>query len=172
MADALGQQLLIDLYTCKEESLSSPHSMQEAVAAALLSAELKIDELSCQGDNEEVIITAIASGFHLMLHAYIDYGYVAIDLFAFKKEVPFGRITRDLRAAFGAEKMKSTNVQRGDFGSVRDMKPRRKTKITTLGRINRSRIQIKNTGVKILQPGVKAVKAVAQKAKIKNKKEL
>ena len=37
-------------------------------------------------------------------------------------------------------------MQRGDFGNERDMKPRRKTKITTLGRVSRTRIQLKQTG--------------------------
>ncbi|MCF0155856.1 MAG: S-adenosylmethionine decarboxylase [Veillonella sp.] len=167
MADALGEQLLIDLYACKEENLSSPHDMQQAVADALIKAELKIDELSCQANDDEVIITAIAPRFHLMLHAYLEMGYIAADLFSFEKDAPLSTITKELRSAFGAEKMKSTSIQRGDFGSVRDMKPRRQTKITALGRVTRSRIQIKNTGEKLIQPGVKAVKAVAKKAKIK-----
>lgn len=167
MADALGEQLLIDLYACKEDNLSSVHDMQQAVAEVLAKVNLAVDEISCQATDDEVIITAIAPHFHLMLHAYLEMGYVAADLFSFESDIALPPITKELRSAFGAEKMKSTSIKRGDFGSARDMKPRRKTKITALGRVTRSRIQIKNTGAKLLKPGMKAMQAVAKKAKIK-----
>ena len=167
MADALGEQLIIDLYTCKEEKLSDIHDMQQAVASALVTAGITVDELSCQASDDEVIMTAIAPRFHLTVHAYLEMGYVAVDVFSFENDFALGTLSKELRAAFGAEKIKTTSVQRGDFGSVRDMKPRRKTKITALGRVTRSRIKIKTTGAKFFKPGVKVVKAVAKKAKLK-----
>ena len=68
-----------------------------------------------------------------------------------------------LRKSFRAEKVKATSVQRGDFGNERDMKPRRKTKITTLGRVSRTRIQLKQTGGKLKKQSAKVIKTLAKK---------
>lgn len=44
-----------------------------------------------------------------------------------------------------------------------DMKPRRKTKITTLGRVSRTRIQLKQTGGKLKKQSAKVIKTLAKK---------
>ena len=49
MAEALGQELLIDLYSCDEDAISSATAVQESVATAFDLAELDVDEISCQG---------------------------------------------------------------------------------------------------------------------------
>ena len=77
-------------------------------------------------------LLAIAKQFHFTLHAYSELGYVAVDLFAFNRTLPLTQFMKSLRQSFGSEKVKATTVQRGDFGNERDMKPRRKTKITHL----------------------------------------
>ena len=96
--------------------------------------------------DDEIVVLAIAKQFHFTLHAYPELGYVAVDLFAFNRTLPLTQFMKSLRQSFGSEKVKATTVQRGDFGNERDMKPRRKTKITTLGRVFRTRIQLKQTG--------------------------
>ena len=46
MAEALGQELLIDLYSCDEDAISSATAVQESVATAFDLAELDVDEIS------------------------------------------------------------------------------------------------------------------------------
>ena len=48
MAEALGQELLIDLYSCDEDAISSATAVQESVATAFDLADLDVDEISCQ----------------------------------------------------------------------------------------------------------------------------
>ena len=43
MAEALGQELLIDLYSCDEDAISSATAVQESVATAFDLAELDVD---------------------------------------------------------------------------------------------------------------------------------
>ena len=86
-------------------------------------------------------LLSVAPGFHFTLHTYPALGYVAVDLYSFEQSLPLTLIMKALRKSFRAEKVKATSVQRGDFGNERDnMMPRRKTKITTLGRVSRTRI--------------------------------
>ena len=165
MADALGQQLLIDLYACDEDTISSATSVQESVATAFDLAEHEVDEISCQVMDDEIILIAIAPKFHLCLHTYPALGYVAGDMYSFENEVPLTLMMKALRKSFRAEKVKATSVQRADFGNERDMKPRRQTKITTLGRVSRTRIQLKQTGKKLKSQSAKVFKVIAKKDK-------
>ena len=150
MADALGHQLLLDLYSCNEESLSSAAAVQESVAAAFELADIELDEINYQVMDDEIVVLAIAKQFHFTLHAY-----------------PLTQFMKSLRQSFGSEKVKATTVQRGDFGNERDMKPRRKTKITTLGRVFRTRIQLKQTGGKLKKQSAKVIKSLAKKSGLK-----
>ena len=155
MAEALGQELLIDLYSCDEDAISSA------------TAELDVDEISCQVMDEEIALLSVAPGFHFTLHTYPALGYVAVDLYSFEQTLPLTLIMKALRKSFRAEKVKATSVQRGDFGNERDMKPRRKTKITTLGRVSRTRIQLKQTGGKLKKQSAKVIKTLAKKSGLK-----
>ena len=162
MAEALGQELLIDLYSCDEDSISSATAVQESVATAF-----DLDEISCQVMDEEIALLSVAPGFHFTLHTYPALGYVAVDLYSFEQTLPLTLIMKALRKSFRAEKVKATSVQRGDFGNERDMKPRRKTKITTLGRVSRTRIQLKQTGGKLKKQSAKVIKTLAKKSGLK-----
>lgn len=165
MADSLGQQLLIDLYACDEECIVSSTHVQEAVSHALAVADHSVDEISCQVMDDEIVVLAMCPHFHMTVHAYPHLGYVAIDLYSFTLTVPFTIIMKDLRQSFRAEKVKATSVQRADFGNERDMKPRKKTKITALGRVNRTRIQLKQTGNKLKHQSAKVLGAIAKQGK-------
>ena len=67
MAEALGQELLIDLYSCDEDAISSATAVQESVATAFDLAELDVDEISCQVMDEEIALLSVAPGFHFTL---------------------------------------------------------------------------------------------------------
>jgi len=117
--------------------------------------------------DEEIALLSVAPGFHFTLHTYPALGYVAVDLYSFEQTLPLTLIMKALRKSFRAEKVKATSVQRGDFGNERDMKPRRKTKITTLGRVSRTRIQLKQTGGKLKKQSAKVIKTLAKKSGLK-----
>ena len=65
MAEALGQELLIDLYSCDEDAISSATAVQESVATAFDLAELDVDEISCQVMDEEIALLSVAPAFTL-----------------------------------------------------------------------------------------------------------
>ncbi len=106
MAEALGQELLIDLYSCDEDAISSATAVQESVATAFDLAELDVDEISCQVMDEEIALLSVAPGFHFTLHTYPALGYVAVDLYSFEQSLPLTLIMKALRKSFRAEKSK------------------------------------------------------------------
>ena len=71
---------------------------------------------------------------------------------------------RVLKQSFGAERVKATSINRGDFGSIRDMKPRKKSSLSAMGRVTRTRMSLKKTGSKLLKStGKKVFNVIAKK---------
>ncbi len=163
MANALGQHLLIDLYACLESVVSSPLVIQESVTNAMEATLQPIDEISCQVIDNEVILIAVSALCHVAVHAYPEMGYAAVDIYTFDIPMQTTLIMRELKQAFGAERVKATSVNRGDFGSLRDMKPRKKTSLSALARVTRTRTRLKQTGTKLKTTGAKVFKVIANK---------
>lgn len=70
----------------------------------------------------------------MTLHLYPDLGFVTIDVFTCFKDADPDGLARFLRNYFDPDKSKITYLDRGDFGSESDMKPRRKSNIKTIRR--------------------------------------
>jgi S-adenosylmethionine decarboxylase len=89
-----------------------------------------------------LIFVVIAEGTHLTLHTYPELGYAAADIFTTDSHCAPDKIMNALKKSLRSDKMKATNIKRGDFGSIADMKPKTKTSMTPLGRV-------KNLGTKV-----------------------
>lgn len=163
MSNAIGTHLLIDLYTCLEDVVNSPLIIQESVTNALEAAQQPIDEISCQVLDDEVVLFAVSPHCHIAVHAYPDMGYVAVDIYTFDLPLQATLIMRVLKQSFGAERVKATSINRGDFGSIRDMKPRKKTSLSAMARVTRTRMSLKQTGSKLKNTGKKVFNVIAKK---------
>lgn len=163
MANSVGTHLLIDLYACLEEAVSSPVMIQESVTNALEAAKQPVDEISCQVLEHEIVLFAIANRCHIIVHTYPDMGYAAADIYTFGIPLQATLIMRELKQSFGAERVKATSVNRGDFGSLRDMKPRKKTSLSAMARVTRTRLRLQETGTKLKSKGAKVFKVIAKK---------
>ncbi|SUP40806.1 S-adenosylmethionine decarboxylase family protein [Veillonella criceti] len=163
MANSVGTHLLIDLYTCLEDVMDSPLIIQESVTNALEAAQQPIDEISCQVLDDEVVLFAVSPHCHIAVHAYPDMGYVAVDIYTFNNPLQATLIMRVLKQSFGAERVKATSINRGDFGSIRDMKPRKKTSLSALARVTRTRMRLQQTGTKLKSTGAKVFKVISKK---------
>ncbi|MBS4912737.1 MAG: S-adenosylmethionine decarboxylase [Veillonella sp.] len=163
MTHSMGTHLLIDLYACLEDAVSSPVMIQESVTNALEAANQPIDEISCQVLDDEVILIAVTNRCHVIVHTYPEMGYAAADIYTFGIPLQATLIMRVLKQSFGAERVKATSVNRGDFGSLRDMKPRKKTSLSAMARVTRTRLRLKETGTKLKSKGAKVFKVIAKK---------
>ena len=156
----LGEHVLIDLYSCIDEKIESPSILQEAIINALSITNQNVKELDCQILEDEIFLVAVSHHCHVIIHAYPNIGYVAADIYTFEKSVETKVIMKELQRFVGAEKVKATSIRRGDFGNERDMKPRKRTSLTAMGRVTRTRTRLTKTGKNITSKGVKAIKKV------------
>ena len=156
----LGEHVLIDLYSCIDEKIESPAALQDAIVNALAITNQCVEELDCQILEDEIFLVAVSHHCHVILHAYPQLGYVAADVYTFEKSVEPKVIMKELQRSVGSEKVKATSIRRGDFGNERDMKPRKQSSLTAMGRVTRTRTRLTKTGKNITSKGVKAIKKV------------
>ena len=151
MAKAFGQHIMIDFYSCYEESINEAKDLTDIVATVLESVDHPIDEMTCREYEDEIILGTMSQGMHINIHTYPELGYVAVDIYAFKQEWKVTALTKLLKEGFGAERVKATTLQRADFGNIADMKPRYKTTLTAKGRVKQTGKKLKKTGLKVLR---------------------
>ncbi len=162
MPTTLGQHLLIDFYGCYADSISDPVYISDALQLALQSTNQTVTDITCQEYDNEIIVVSTSSSFHICLHAYPEMGYVAIDIYSFQHPVKSTLLMKYLKDSFGAERVKATSVNRGDF-TVTDMKPRSRTTLTAKGRVKSTGKKIKKTGSSIKNTGVKVFRVISRR---------
>ena len=143
----LGEHVLIDLYSCIDEKIESPAILQEAIVNALAITNQRVEEIDCQILDDEIFLVAVSH-------------HVAADIYTFERSVETKVIMKELQRSVGSEKVKATSIRRGDFGNERDMKPRKQSSLTTMGRVTRTRTRLTKTGKNITSKGVNALKKV------------
>ena len=141
----LARHLTADLYNCKENKLLN---MEMTVAALRRLAEetgfhvLQIDTQIIE-KGHFVILLALREG-HLALHTYTELRNAAGDIFLCDADAEPETLFKGLRKFFKPEKIRTTFLKRGDFGTVKDMKPKIKSRVAPLRRIH-------NTGAKVIR---------------------
>lgn len=141
----LARQLTVDLYNCKTSVLSDTSLFQSVVKRALLNqGYVSIQVVTEDMEDDHFALIAVHSGGHLALHVYRELLYVSADVFLCHEEAEPEEIYKELRNFFKPEKMKTTFLKRGDFGQVKDIKPKIKTRVAPLRKIH-------NTGAKVVR---------------------
>ena len=105
-----------------------------ASAAADFAMQPRETYVNCEDGINEYSVFAHCKQGHVTLHLYPDLGFVTIDVFTCFKDADPDGLARFLRHYFDPDKSKITYLERGDFGSESDMKPRRKSNIKTVRR--------------------------------------
>lgn len=145
MQHIIARHLSVDMYNCKPSMLEGTRRIFEEIEElittlgfSILSSDFKrIDE------NNSTILILLKEG-HFTTHLYSDLNYVAVDFFLCDSEADPEKLFRELRNLYQPEKTKTTYLKRGDFGTIKDMKPTIKTKTATFRRIH-------NTGARVIR---------------------
>ncbi len=141
----IARHLTIDMYNCKTKKLSDTELLQNTLRERLNDSGFKILKFDAQSmeDAHFAIMVLLKEG-HLTIHAYPDLKYVAADAFLCDQEAEPEKVFKAMRSFFKPDKTKTTYLKRGDFGTVKDMKPKIKTKVAPLRRIH-------NTGARVIR---------------------
>lgn len=144
MNNTLGKHLLIDFYNCKT-TFTQPEELQPLVKRAFELVDAPLEGITFYHADDELTCIAVSSNSHICIHAYPLLAYVAADIYSFNIDLKASRIMSTLKVNLRSDRVKATSIRRGDFGSIRDMRPKRKSKITTVRRMKNTGARIKRT---------------------------
>lgn len=148
MDNTLGKHLIIDFYNCKTE-FDEAEELQPAITRAFELVNVTADDVYFSQSDDELTCIAIAGNTHICIHFYQKLAYAAVDVYSFNLNLKASEIMRALKANFRSDRIKATSVRRGDFGSIRDMRPKRTSSITTARRMKNTGKRIRKTSVKM-----------------------
>ena len=140
-----GKHLTADMYGCSFEVLNDLDFIKDAIIKAVKEANMTLLEISHHEFEESKGLTAMAllSESHLSIHTNPSVGYAAIDVFTLSQTSDPNKAVLVLKRLLKPDKMKTTQITRGDFRLQKDMKPRAKVSSTTMRKV-------KNTSAKVL----------------------
>ena len=134
-----GKLIVVDMYSCNEAVINDLEGIKANLDKACADFSMELLQLVVNEDVEqkEYSIVLLCKRGYVTLHIYKELGFVTADVFSCNENAKPAELSRYLRGFFGTDKAKITLIDRGDFGSETDMKPRRNSKIK-LGRHTRS----------------------------------
>lgn len=140
----IGKHLTVDMYGCSFANLDNLEFIKHAMVTAVKEANMTLlDFSSYKFEPQGLTALALLAESHMSIHTYPELGYAAIDVFTCGDHSRPDKAVSVLKQFLKPEKTKTTNIKRGDFGSVSDMKPKIKISIAPMRRV-------RNTGTKVL----------------------
>ncbi|HBT80173.1 MAG TPA: adenosylmethionine decarboxylase [Selenomonas sp.] len=141
----LARQLTVDLYNCKNSKLNDKEAIESTLANIARENNFKVlHAYAAPIAKDHFVAMLLCQEGHIGVHVYTDLRYVAIDLFICDTEAEPEIIFRALRKFFQPDKVRTTFLKRGDFGSNKDARPKIKNRIAPVRRI-------RNTGAKVVR---------------------
>ena len=129
-------QVSLDMYRCLEDVGCDRDKVRNMLDEA--AQQFGMDELARHlADNDQgddYVFVMLCWNGHMFLHVFPSYGYVEADIFSLETAVDAEQLAIYLRKQFGPDQSKMTMLNRGDFGSIADMKPRRKKLVKPIRR--------------------------------------
>lgn len=151
----LARQLTVDMYDCKNKDLSNYKELKESLEVAMNMAGFTPIEVRAQlWNEEEAIVFILLQEGHIVVRTYPNLKYVASDVFICWEENKPEKGIKALKKLMKPEKIRMTYLKRGDFGTVKDVKPRIKMRIAPLRPLR----SIKNKGAKVIKTVARRIK--------------
>ncbi|MGI6092625.1 MAG: adenosylmethionine decarboxylase [Veillonellaceae bacterium] len=141
----IGKHITVDMYGCSFESLDNMDFVKNAMLTAVNEAQMTLlDFTSHKFEPQGLTALALLAESHMSIHTYPELGYAAVDVFTCGDHSRPDKAVSILKDFLKPTKVKTTNIRRGDFGSVTDMKPKIKVSATPMRRV-------RDTGSKMLR---------------------
>lgn len=141
----IGKHLTVDMYGCSFESLDNVAFVKDAMLTAVKEANMTLLDFTYHKfEPQGLTALALLAESHMSIHTYPEMGYAAVDVFTCGDHSRPDKAVQTLQRFLQPEKTKTTNIKRGDFGSVSDMKPKVKVRITPMRRM-------RDTSAKVLR---------------------
>lgn len=141
----LARHLTADLFNCQSNQLTDNELILDMLKKVLQDLEIKLISHTVENlDNDHSVFMLILSEGHITLQIYPQLKYAAMDIFICRKDAEPDKLGQAVRNFFKPDKIKTTVLKRGDFGTAKELKPKVKTKVAPLRKIH-------NTGAKVIR---------------------
>lgn len=141
----IGRHLTVDMYGCAFDLLDNTAFIKDALLTAITEANMTLlNYVDYKSEPQGLTAMALLTDSHMTIHTYPELGFAAIDVFTCGDHTRPDKAVQTLRRLLKPNKIKTTHIRRGDFGSVSDMKPKIKVSATPLRRV-------RDTGAKVLK---------------------
>ena len=131
-----GKLIAVDMYNCSDAIINNLVDAKAQLQEACTSFGLQPCDIIVRKEEEqsEYSLFAICKQGHVTLHVYPEMGFATADVFSCMAGAEPENVTKYLRTYFDADKSKITLLDRGDFGTLSDMKPHRRSKVKFIRR--------------------------------------
>lgn len=141
----LARHLTADLFNCQSNQLTDNELILDMLKKVLQHLEIKLISHTVENlDNDHSVFMLILSEGHITLQIYPQLKYAAMDIFICREDAEPDKLGQAVRNFFKPDKIKTTVLKRGDFGTAKELKPKVKTKVAPLRKIH-------NTGAKVIR---------------------
>lgn len=131
-----GKLIAVDMYNCSAPLIQNMDDAKEQLQHACNVYALQPCDIIVRKEEEqsEYSLFAICKQGHVTLHVYPELGFATADVFSCLASAEPENVAKYLRTYFDADKSKITLLDRGDFGTLSDMKPHRRSKVRFIRR--------------------------------------
>lgn len=145
-----GTQIAIDMYSCNGAVISNKDTVQEILERAATEYGMEKKSIYYNDDQDDAEFSYIipCNRGHINVHVFPVLGFVAADIFTVSDSASPEKLAIFLRKEFSPDKSKITFLQRGDFGSLNDMKPHLRSQTKTIRRAKNAGAVIKKLVLK------------------------
>ena len=140
----LARHLTANFFNCKNSKLQDINAILSPLRD--VSEHLRftlVDSITHQLSEDHYAIMMLFHEGHLTLHVYTSLKYVALDVFLCQENACPDDVAHSMREFFKPDKIRSTLLKRGDFGTAKDIRPKTKTHLAPLRKLH-------NTGAKVI----------------------
>ena len=154
MDNYIGKHLLVDCYGCLQEEIGSSSVLKAVMNQVSTHIGMAVNDTFFHESEEEITLAAYGDKAHICIHAYPKLGYAAVDIYSFDEDILPAKTMTVLRTSLQPEKIRATSVKRGNINP--DMKPRIRSRSTTMHKF-------KNTGQQMSRAGKKVARYMAHR---------
>ena len=141
----LARHLTADLFNCQNRQLNDNELIKDMLINLIQKFDMQLIKLNMESlDDSHTVYMVVLNQGHITMHVYQKLKYVSLDIFLCHENAEPDKLGQAVRNYFKPDKTKTTVLKRGDFGSAKELKPKVKTKVAPLRKIN-------NTGAKVIR---------------------
>jgi S-adenosylmethionine decarboxylase len=138
-----GLQIILDLYNCDFDKLNDQDGLLPALEKIMGEGAMAAASHSVRPrEGGGFSLIAFCRHGHVVIHTFPATGFASVDVFSMSA-ADVKKIAAKIKQILKSEKSKNTILNRGDFGSLNDMKPTTKRQVKAWRRV-------RNTSAKML----------------------